>query len=147
MRLGRLSGPGGECRREPTLARSVRQVDFVICLYTTQHYLFPKRPRQPWRGVPLARTLRPLHTTRPATVPRIDVESLRYFTVISVMNHDLLWLKNADQKIYFIDKTHQRDHNQFFIDRACKSSAYSTPIKNETVKEFIFKIIQIFIDL
>lgn len=36
----------------------------------------------------------------------IDVEPLRYFTAISVMNLDLLWPRNAARKIYFIDKTY-----------------------------------------
>ena len=80
----------GRGQASPTLARSVRQVDFVICLYTT----LPVPDTAVRRGVVLARTLprRALaarESRRPRS-PRIDVESLRYFTAISVMNIDLL---------------------------------------------------------
>lgn len=71
----------------PTLARSVRQVDFVICLYTT----LPVPDTAVRRGV-LRCGYAHAHTASLACRPRcsrIDVESLRYFTAISVMNIDL----------------------------------------------------------
>lgn len=75
----------------PTLARSVRQVDFVICLYTTLPVpdAAVLRESEVWGAY--ARTQ---HRATPRRAPgsrvaHIDVESLRYFTAISVMNIDL----------------------------------------------------------
>lgn len=75
-------------RPAPTLARSVRQVDFVICLYTTL----------PVRGEVCTTHAHGYLARRSAP---IDVESLRYFTAIFVMNLDLLCLWNAARNLFY----------------------------------------------
>lgn len=94
-KLGLLDGGGarrGRRRVGPTLACSVRQVDFVICLYTT----LPVHGEVWW-----SLTHEPAAEARLARAPRStpDVESLRHFTAIFVMNIDLLRLWYAAQTL------------------------------------------------
>lgn len=76
----------GRGHASPTLARSVRQVDFVICLYTT----LPVPDTAARRTLRCGARMHAHWLARRPRNPSVDVESLRYFTAISVMNIDLL---------------------------------------------------------
>lgn len=108
---GAVARRAGRGQASPTLARSVRQVDFVICLYTT----LPVPDTAVRRGVVLARTLaRSPLARRAARAASRRCRIAQVFYGDFCNEHRFIVATVCRSKTDFVDKTYERDYDQFY---------------------------------